>query len=697
MNTSESYSHEEKVHRTSRIRRLLLLSFLTLFILLVILMLDGSLNRAWSLYQAGSENVPPSRAFQNWNQLPKNGQNRTSDDSLTAAAMATRTGHAFSASARPTGKPSPTSTTVPSQVPPVQIEFDSPFNPGTIYLSLFEANGKHLFAYNPQKLPFTRLTAGNWDDITPSASPDGTRLAFSSNRDGQWDLYVMDLQTGAIQRVTTTPEYDASPSWSPDSQWLVYETYTHTQVTPELQPAGEPQEKPGTGNPMVALENLEIFILQVGTAADPVRLSNHPATDFAPVWSPAGRQIAFVSNRTGEHEIWIADLDRFEDRFQNISNNPASADKFPAWSPDGSRLAWSATQAGYQNIFFKYLDQQSAKPQILGVGERPVWSPANNALIAFMNTPNRTYLTGYVTDNPGLALPSISLPGFPEGLTWSPAELSEPLPDPMQQSAQALIVSSWESAKTPVSGIPGGRQRVVELEDTEAPYPMLSDLVDESFYALRSSLVNYIGWDYLSSLESAFIPLTSPLFPGLLSDWLYTGRAIALNPAPINAEWMLVMREEFGSETYWRVYLKARYQDGTQGRPLYDPAWNLNARYDGDPRHYEDGGSFTNTIPSGYWFDFTQLAASLDWQRLPALVTWRSALPAARFNEFAFTDGLDWLSAMSELYPVEALHTPTPVLPPTFTPTATRWPTRTPLPTRTPWPTRTPSPTPAIP
>jgi TolB protein len=224
---------------------------------------------------------------------------------------------------------------------------------------------------------------------------------------------------------------------------------------------------------------------------------------------------------------------------------------------------------------------------------------------------------------------------------------------------------------------------------------MLHDQVNESFDSLRKELSTRLGWDPFSSLENAYVPLTSPLFPGMLNDWLYTGRAITLNPSPINAGWMVIVREDFGPYIYWRLFLRTRFQDGSQGVPLSQAPWDLNARYGGDPRAYEQGGTLAPAIPQGYWLDFTALAASYGWERLPALTTWRSALPAARYNEFVHTSGLDWFNAMVEIYPIEAVYTPTPVQPPTFTPTATRWPTRTPLPTRTPWPSRTPTATPA--
>jgi TolB protein len=201
----------------------------------------------------------------------------------------------------------------------------------------------------------------------------------------------------------------------------------------------------------------------------------------------------------------------------------------------------------------------------------------------------------------------------------------------------------------------------------------LHDLVDEAFKALRIRLAEEAGWDFLETLENAFVPLTSPLPPGLGDDWLYTGRAFAFNPLPLNAGWLVVVPEQFAAQTYWRVYLKARHQDGSQGLPLHDYPWDFNARYTGDPLVYEQGGKLTADIPPGYWVDFTALAAVYGWERLPALSIWRSAYFAARFNEFVLSDNLSWAASMQELYPPEALITPTFAAPPTLTPTPTPW------------------------
>jgi TolB protein len=196
-------------------------------------------------------------------------------------------------------------------------------------------------------------------------------------------------------------------------------------------------------------------------------------------------------------------------------------------------------------------------------------------------------------------------------------------------------------------------------------------------------MVDEAGWDAMASLENAYVPLTTALEPGLGDDWLYTGRAFAINSLMVNAGWMAVTREDVGEQTYWRLYLRAQNQDGSQGQPIENPPWDLNTRYDLNPSTYEAGGGYTS-VPPGYWIDFTSIAIAYGWERLPALPNWRNYYAGGRFTEFALTGGLDWNSAMLQLYPPEALITATPLLPPSMTPT------RTPIPSDTPGPSRTP-------
>jgi TolB protein len=124
---------------------------------------------------------------------------------------------------------------------------------------------------------------------------------------------------------------------------------------------------------------------------------------------------------------------------------------------------------------------------------------------------------------------------------------------------------------------------------------------------------------------------------------------------------MLVTPENYGDQLYWRLYIRPQIQDGSQGEPLRSLPFDLTARYNYDPTAYDQGGKWMESIPSGYWVDLTALASQFNWQRLPALPNWRTYFKGTRFNEFVLRDGLDWRSAMLELYPPEILITPTPV------------------------------------
>ena len=80
-----------------------------------------------------------------------------------------------------------------------------------ILLSMSDGYYSHLFAYQPEVLPITRITNGNWDDIHPSIHPTGTKIAYSSKQNGSWDIYIMDLSNGNSLQVTDSPQYDGSP------------------------------------------------------------------------------------------------------------------------------------------------------------------------------------------------------------------------------------------------------------------------------------------------------------------------------------------------------------------------------------------------------------------------------------------------------------------------------------------------------
>ncbi|MCE7861571.1 MAG: hypothetical protein DYG86_17525 [Chloroflexi bacterium CFX2] len=212
-------------------------------------------------------------------------------------------------------QPEAQATGVPTEEP--QIVEETPvrvIDPASeaAFLSIEENGFAHLFLFRSHDLTFARITSGDSNDITPAFNADGTKIAFASDRDGDWDLYVMALDTGEIKQVTNSLQYDSAPSWSPDGQWLAFETYQN--------------------------DNLEIAVVNVDSG-EIVPLTQHPASDHSPAWAPDGRHVAFISTRGGDSDVWLADLDLAgDDRYQNLSNTPFASENFPFWNRDGSQL-----------------------------------------------------------------------------------------------------------------------------------------------------------------------------------------------------------------------------------------------------------------------------------------------------------------------------------------------------------------------
>lgn len=563
----------------------------------------------------------------------------------------------------------PSAETTSSPIPPSATQKFIPVaakNAESMVIFSYEEDGyAHLFAYIPGKMPLTRITSGAWDDITPSPSPNGEKIAFASNRNGFWDLYLLDLASGAVKQLTNTPQYEGAPTWSPDGSFLAFESYDDDNLNIIVGPASDP-------------------------LSNPIQLTTSSAADHSPAWAPDGRHIAFISNG----DVVLANLDRTdESRFQNLSHTDLASESHPVWSPDGKRLAWASASQGVGQSGIYVWDSSKNVPAVwVGDGDWPAWSPEGDQIITTVAAPNANYLTIYSPEGKLLqALTPFPAPVL-RGLLWANLTFPESLPQDFQQSAELTPAPLWAPIADPVTEGPSERWSLVKLEGVQAPYPQMHDLANEAFDALRQRVQLEVGWDALASLENAFVPITTSLDPGFNEDWLYTGRAFAINSLMTNAGWMVAVREDFGAQTYWRLYLRAQLQDGSLGEPLRDTPWDLSARYNLDPKVYEQGGKYSE-VPPGYWVDVTALAIQYGWERVPALPNWRTFYRGARFTEFALTSGLDWYSAMLQLYPPDVLVTPTQVLPPTLTPTRTPLPTWTPPPTRTPRPTYTPLPT----
>jgi WD40-like Beta Propeller Repeat/Lysyl oxidase len=182
--------------------------------------------------------------------------------------------------------------------------------------------GGDVVAIAPQGTGSTRLTRTPANEAAPSLSPDGKRIAFVSDRDGNAEIYVMDTTGADVSRLTSNPaRIDTDPAWSPDGRRIAYASGT----------SGE----------------LDLYVMNAdGSAKRGVVVA--PGDDAEPAWSPDGRQLAFASNRQGNYDLWLA---------APVGGEPAqltadaSDEREPAWSPDGTRLAVVTNRDGNDEVY----------------------------------------------------------------------------------------------------------------------------------------------------------------------------------------------------------------------------------------------------------------------------------------------------------------------------------------------------------
>ncbi len=261
-----------------------------------------------------------------------------------------------------------------------------------------DARGRCIFVIDLNTGSSTILNAASAtecsDDVDPVFSPDGRSIAFTRmTQRSVGDLFVTDLTDGTITRLTADYRSLLGAAWDSDRSIVfssdrsgTYRLWRVDVPTREIQwlPAdGWNIKRPSVNAAgLISYENWQ-YDTNVWTAsaadASPRKIISSTVWDFHPGVSPDGEQVAFVSNRSGNFELWLLEADGTERQLTRSTNRVVG---FPSWSRDGERIAYVLQAGDRFEVAVIALDgAELARISSSGNVTAPVWSPNGDTLV----------------------------------------------------------------------------------------------------------------------------------------------------------------------------------------------------------------------------------------------------------------------------------------------------------------------------
>jgi Tol biopolymer transport system component len=213
-------------------------------------------------------------------------------------------------------------------------------------------NDYDIFAIGVNGQGLQRMTSTPGYDAEATVSPDGKTVVFTSMKSGDLDLYAMNLDGTHVRRLTTEIGYDGGAFFSPDSKRIVYRA-SHPQTPAELD-----DYRALLAQKLVEPSHLELFIMNADGSGKR-RVTSNGSSNFAPYFHPDGKRIIFSSS---QHERGKEGLPTFHLYLINDDGTGLEQvtfdgrfNSFPMFSPDGKRLVWvsdrNAAERGEFNLF----------------------------------------------------------------------------------------------------------------------------------------------------------------------------------------------------------------------------------------------------------------------------------------------------------------------------------------------------------
>jgi len=199
-----------------------------------------------------------------------------------------------------------------------------------------------IYTANPDGSDVQPIFSSPGYDAEATLAPDGSRIVFTSTRDGDLDIYTMNPDGSDVRQLTNEPGYDGGPFFSPDGSKIVYRA-RYPESDEELADyqalLAEGLVRPGV---------LDIYVMDAD-GSNRVRLTDNGAANFAPFFHPGGEKVIFASNlneddpRSRNFDLFLVNLDgtgleqvTFSEEFES----------FPMFSPDGRYLVFGSNRHG---------------------------------------------------------------------------------------------------------------------------------------------------------------------------------------------------------------------------------------------------------------------------------------------------------------------------------------------------------------
>jgi Tol biopolymer transport system component len=226
------------------------------------------------------------------------------------------------------------------------------------------------------------LGQANYTDESPSLASDGKQIAFMSDRDGDIEIYVMDLDGSHPKRVTYARGRDAHPEWSPDGKRIYFQSPRETPM-PQIfvmNADGSEQKRltdnaAFTGVPLMSPDGKKVlYMVNEGPDLDEKvhwqiyimdadggnqhPLSPSRANDQMPRWSRDGRKILFYSNLSGTDQLYVMNADGSK---RKLLTDDTHNNKTAVWSHDGEKIVFKSDRDGKWSLYTMRADGKDVK------------------------------------------------------------------------------------------------------------------------------------------------------------------------------------------------------------------------------------------------------------------------------------------------------------------------------------------------